>query len=494
MKVTPTRRGVAYFCAQNWEKGENLFKTLKPSRRGLTFSLDEETFKIGSRFRYFIDTQKQEIVIVADENGKNTVCRKKSGKKYKPLFDLRSNEVKKLCEKAEYMEVELLEDKIIVHTYEKLRSRFKLLKNSCPNINGVVVEKTGEIVLNKAVGSSYSESSIKTFQRELNHVYDVVSLFSGAGLLDYSFMDPKVRLVFGLDFDENACMTYRHNIGSHIACMDIRNLDAKEVPDADILIGGPSCQAFSNANRKNIDSEEGEEKRLLIDEYIRVVKEKQPKVFVIENVPQFLTKDNRLYINKVYEELSGYEITESIVADNEVGGYTTRKRAIVIGSRIGKIELPKIKVAASKTAGDALSKVDSTWENYNDVTFPRENTVKCMSYVPEGGNWKDIPSDVKKFGPSTQSNTYRRLAWYEPSPTIANWRKCILIHPKENRILTVSEAAALMGLNKNFPILGDSLDSKQQQVANGVTQAIGRFVKKYVLNALDEYYKSAFAY
>lgn len=469
-------------------------KTIKPSKRGLTFSLDEGNFQIGSKFRYFIDVAKQEIVIVADENGKNTVCRKKSGKKYKPLFDLRSSEVKKLCANAEHMEVEILEEKIVVHTYEKLRSKFKLLKSSCSAINGVTVEKTGEIVLNRAVGSSYGESSITTLRKELNHVYDVISLFSGAGLLDHSFQDPKIRIIFGLDFDENACMTYRNNIGNHIACMDIRNLDEREVPDADIIIGGPCCQAYSNANRNNIDSAEGEKKRLLIEDYIKVVKEKQPKVFVIENVPQFLTKDNGMYVKKVYDELSDYEITETVVSDNEVGGYTTRKRAIVIGSKIGKIELPNIKLTESKTVRDALNKVDETWANYNDVTFPRESTVKCMSYVPEGGNWKNIPECIKKFGPSTQSNTYRRLAWNEPSPTIANWRKCILIHPSENRILTVSEAAALMGLGKDFPIFGDSLDSKQQQVANGVTQAIGKFVKKHIINALDNYYQNAFAY
>lgn len=469
-------------------------KQIKPSKRGLTFALDEETFKIGSKFRYYVDVAKQEIVIVADEKGKNTVCRKRSGKKYKPLFDLRSSEVKKLCANAKYMEVEILEQKIVVHTYEKLCSKFRLLKSSCSTINGITVEKTGEIVLNKAVGSSYAESSADTLRKDLDHFYDVVSLFSGAGLLDYSFRDPKVRIVFGLDFDKNACMTYRNNIGNHIACMDIRNLDERSVPNADIIIGGPPCVAYSNANRKNIDSEEGEAKRLLIEDYIKVVKEKQPKVFVIENVPQFLTKDNGLFLQKVYDELSDYDISETIITDNEVGGYTTRKRAIVIGSRIGRIELPKVRLTSSKTAGDALGKVDESWANYNDVTLPRENTVKCMSYVPEGGNWKDIPEDVKKFGPSTQSNTYRRLAWDEPSPTIANWRKCILIHPKKNRILTVSEAAALMGLGKDFPIFGDSLDSKQQQVANGVTQAIGRFVKKHVLNALDNYYQSAFAY
>lgn len=58
-------------------------------------------------------------------------------------------------------------------------------------------------------------------------------------------------------------------------------------------------------------------------------------------------------------------------------------------------------------------------------------------------------------------------------------------NPEENRILNVSEAAALMGLPKEFKVFGSTLNAKQQQIGNGVTQAIGRFVKKYVLQALN---------
>lgn len=470
-------------------------KKIKPSKRGLTFSLPEGSVAIESKFRYFIDKNKGEIIIIPDENGKNTVCRKKCGKTYKPLYDIRSAEVKSLCEKAEYLEVELKDGKVIVHTYEKLRSRFKLLRNNIVSFNGINLEKTGEIVLDKAIGSEYSGcSSAASFSTQLNRVYDVVSLFSGAGLLDNSFKDPKIRFVFGLDFEKNACETYRHNIGNHIVNMDIRHLDEKDVPDADIIIGGPCCQAFSMANQNNKNSEEGAEKRLLIEDYIRIVKAKQPKVFVIENVPQFLTAENKRYINKVYDELPDYEITQTVISDNEVGGYSYRKRAIVIGSRIGEIKLPDIRLSNGNTVRDALEKVDETWKNYSDVTLPRQSTKECMEYVPEGGNWKDIPETIHKFGPSTQSNTYRRLAWSEPSPTITNWRKCILIHPSENRILNVSEAAAIMGLEKDFPIYGDSLDSKQQAVGNGVTQAIGRFVKRCILNALDSYYEKCYSW
>ena len=75
------------------------------------------------------------------------------------------------------------------------------------------------------------------------------------------------------------------------------------------------------------------------------------------------------------------------------------------------------------------------------------------------------------------------------SPTLTNWRKTVLTHPTENRILTVSEAAAIMGLDKDFPIYGKTLNSRQQQVANGVTFSVGKFVKEAILASLDNFYK-----
>ena len=190
-------------------------------------------------------------------------------------------------------------------------------------------------------------------------------------------------------------------------------------------------------------------------------------------------------INKVLENLSEYEITCNTVTDCSVGGYTSRKRAIVIGSRIGKIELPDAKFATVKTVHDALKDVDATWFNYTDVSAPRKETEAAMSYVKPGGNWKDIPPEIHSFGADTHSDRFRRLSWNEVAPTIVNWRKICMMPPEGNRILNVSEAAALMGLDKKFKILGKTLNSKQQQIGNGVTQAIGKFIKKYVLDALN---------
>lgn len=103
--------------------------------------------------------------------------------------------------------------------------------------------------------------------------------------------------------------------------------------------------------------------------------------------------------------------------------------------------------------------------------------------IPEGGNWRDLPKEM--WTKSVHSNMYRRLDRKKPSIAIANWRKYLLSPPKWDdsgdwdRILSVSEAAALQGFEKDFVFCG-SMNAKQQQVANGVTYAIGRFIKDLV--------------
>lgn len=461
-----------------------MHKKLRKSSRGLTFSIDDNNL-IGTKYRYFIDKKKKNIIIVPDDQGNMTVSRKRSGKRFKALYDIRSKEVKELCSTADYLEVEITKDKIIVHTYKNIKER---VKSNIIRLEDIL-EKTGEIVLSKAVGfdnTSTLESS-RTFTSDLTHIYNVASLFSGAGLLDYSFSkDDRFDIVYGVDFDKNACMTYKENIGDHIVCKDIRQVLPEEIPDIDVCIGGPCCQGYSNENRHNENSIVALNKRLLIDDYIRLVNAKQPDVFVIENVPQLLTKDNGIYISRVFEKLSSYHISTAVIEDDKVGGYSTRKRAIIIGNKFKKFSFPSIKLSIIKTVKDALSKVTSAWYNYNDVTKPSKNTIKKMSYIPQGGNWKDIPEELHKFKKSTHSNTYRRLSWNEPSPTITNWRKTNLLHPEENRILTVSEASAIMGLDKDFKVMGNTLNSRQQQIGNGVTQAISRYIKKCVLSILDE--------
>ena len=468
---------------------------IKFSKRGLTFSFKEtDTFRAGTRYRYIIDNHNSEVILIPDEAGKYKMSKK--GADAKPLVDLRNAEIKEAMLLASYMEVEVLDDKIIVHI---IKMGANIDTSSDANLTEII-DKSDSVTfeIDKATLESHNSALMDMLKAsglfssktgaDISYVFDTVSLFSGAGLLDLPFKnDDSFDLKFAVDFDKSACETYRQNIGDHILCMDIRELDENRVPDADLIIGGPCCQGYSNANRAGNEAQDIS-KRLLIDDYIRVVKAKQPKIFVIENVPQFITKEQGKYLNKVISELSEYNITYSVVNDHEVGGYSTRKRMILIGSAkdVGKIIIPNVELAAKKTTGDALRKVTSDWFNYDDVTKPSPETVKKMAQVRPGHNYKDI---VEMAHLDRHSNTYRRLSVDEPSISLVNWRKINIMPPVGNRILSVSEAAAIMGLDKRFRFFG-SLNDKQQQVGNGVTQAIASFVKSIVKNALYAYANS----
>lgn len=466
---------------------------IKSSKRGLTFSFQEkESFHAGSRYRYYLDVKQNEIIIVPDENGPYKLSRK--GAQHKPLVDLRNKEIKDIIAMASYMEIEILDDKIIVSIISK---NFHCESNSDRELVDLL-DKEERLILEvpkEKILANYSllADMLKTAgfsssrREELQYVFDVASLFSGAGLLDLPFSkDESFEMKFACDFDQSAVDTYRHNIGDHILHMDMRDLTPEQVPDIDVIIGGPCCQGYSNANRHDINKDTAKAKRLLIDDYIRIVKAKQPLVFLIENVPQFITKEGGMYLEKVLTELSEYQITYQVVNDWDVGGYTTRKRMLLIGSKIGKIQIPDVELTTKHTAGDALKKVTPEWIHYSDITKARPDTIKKMDQVRPGHNFKDIKGMENL---DRHSNVYRRLAVDEPSVTITNWRKVTLMPPVGNRILSVAEAAALMGLKKGFQFFG-TLNDRQQQVGNGVTQAIASFVKSIIKNALYAYANS----
>lgn len=466
------------------------FMRIKYSKRGLTFSFKgTDFFQPGVHYRYFIDVKTGEIILTADENGKYVLSRK--GTEEKPLVDLRNAEIKNAISLADYLEISIENDVITVRIINK--------KINCENLSDkelidlldkeesvtFSIRKEDLLSHNDALSQMLYSSGFFAEKNaiDISYVYDVASLFSGAGLLDYPFkIDDSFDIRFGIDFDEAACKTYCENIGDHILCMDMRDLDAQMVPDVDVVIGGPCCQGYSNANRAG-NEQQDKEKRLLIDDYIRIVKAKQPLVFLIENVPEFITKEQGKYLEKVLTELSEYEISYSIVCDYEVGGYSKRKRMLLIGSKIGKILIPNVELDYVRTTGMALKKVNSSWFNFSDITKAGTETKRKMALVRPGFNYKDIPEMAHL---DRHSNVYRRLDPNEPAVTITNWRKVNLMPPKGNRILSVSEAASIMGLNKDFKFYG-SLDDRQQQVGNGVTQHIARFAKTIIKTALYNY-------
>lgn len=453
----------------------------KTSKRGLTFSITpDEQYHPGSHYVY--EVRKNCIIIRPSEEGM-TVSRKKCGEKEKALFDIRQKDVRRAVSTSDYLEMEVKEDRIVVRCVKEVRNRIisleEVLKEFCISkaTLSMAAGLEGQISFDEYLASIAEDTQL---ENDLKQVFSVMSLFSGAGMLDWAFYkDPAFEIRFACDYDKGACESYRHNIGNHIFHGDVRTVHGND-DSYNLIVGGPSCKPFSASNRRKMAGDHQDVD--LVNEYIRITKENRPEVFVIENVPQFITCEHGRYMDRVMNGLGNtYEITSAIVRDTDVGGYTLRKRAILIGSRIGLIRLPDKVIHPVRTVREALEKVNPEWFNYTDQTVSRPETVKKMSCVRQGHNFKDIPE--LRDNPNMHSDRYYRLDPNSPSPTIVNWRKLPLIHPTENRTLTVAEASALMGFDKDFQFHG-SLDSRQQQCGNGCTLAIGKLIKETVKKVL----------
>ena len=104
----------------------------------------------------------------------------------------------------------------------------------------------------------------------------VVSLFSGGGGLDLGFKEEGYNIIWAIDNNKNAVQTYKANIGEHIVNLDINDIKLENIPKADIVIGGPPCQSFSLAGKRNVEDERGK----LVLKYLEIKDYIKPKAFV----------------------------------------------------------------------------------------------------------------------------------------------------------------------------------------------------------------------
>lgn len=465
-------------------------KKIKGSKRGLTFTTD--AMNVGETFVYSV--KKGKIIISKKKDGTNTVSKKKCGKKVKPLIDLRGKEIKKFLKNAEELTIEPCENGLIVTVSKKILSVIQTTQKAFVNYEtlnkyDVLDEVAGneDYLYKKSyeVIKEHSNERCKEFDKPLRKTIKMLSLFSGSGMMDYSFKtDKNFEIVFASDYERAACESYKKNIGSHILCEDIRNINMNNLPDVDFMAISPPCCAHSNANRHS-RMEDAECYDYIFD-VIRAIKAKKPKLFALENVENYLTANNNAFFNLLKQKLSDYKLTANYVIDYLVGGFQKRKRLILFGSRNKEEVIIPTKPIQLRKVKEAFDKVNSDWINFNDITVPRPESIEKMRLVPAGGNFKSIPSMANN--PKTHSNRYRRIdVEANFCPTIANFRKCQLLHPVENRILSVAEALALSGFEKDFGLYG-TLSEKQLQVANGVPYFIAKTMKDTVLQFFRKFY------
>ena len=161
----------------------------------------------------------------------------------------------------------------------------------------------------------------------------LVSLFSGCGGLDYGFEKAGYDVIWANEFDKTISSTYRANHKNTILeTRDIRELLNSDIPNCDGIIGGPPCQSWSEGGKgRGIDDERG---KLFLD-YIRIVCDKKPKFFLIENVKGILedkhSKVFNMFLRKLYE--ADYDVTYALVNCADYRIPQDRFRVFIMGIR-----------------------------------------------------------------------------------------------------------------------------------------------------------------
>lgn len=401
---------------------------------------------------------------------------------------------------------------------------------------------------------------------------NVVELFAGAGGMGLGFLmaggEPGYRILFSGEVDPIYVQSLRRNQSSfaqlqpdrqgttpeHVTPIDLRDIDvehdivrrANAAGGAHVVIGGPPCQGFSNANRNSWRSSNPH--NLLVDVYLRYVEQLRPRVFLLENVqgidwtpPKSGTATAPSVLDHVRARMTaaGYQVFVKLLDAVWYGVPQYRSRFFVLGIHKdlgyrsdafgdwGPFPQPTHGPGTDReyvTVKDALADLPGIGNGHDEgaMTYreprasslarnpflgemrrgaPRglitdhvtslhaEYVIERYKAVPQGGNWVDIVEKLSNYADAkrTHSNIYRRLAWSEPSITIGHYRKSMLIHPAQDRGLSLREASRLQSIPDWFRFAGREDDApgglmhKQQQLANAVSPNLTRAIAEFIL-------------
>ena len=299
---------------------------------------------------------------------------------------------------------------------------------------------------------------------------NVVSLFSGAGGLDWGFIEAGHKVIWANDNYEDAVETYKLNIGEHITCKDIREVDSEEIPQHDILIGGFPCQGFSLANTGR---SEKDERNKLYQEFLRVLQDKKPMFFVAENVKGILSLAKGEIFKMIISDFSkaGYNVKHQVLNAADYGVPQKRERVIIVGTRRDvemNFEYPK----PTNSNGNSLFDTLSPWVTVKDA----------LEEIPDpDGPHELLNHTYSKF--KLKFNGYlgnRTIDPDKPAPTVtargdSKGGVVVLHHPNNKRRMSVRELATVQSFPIDFEFYGSN-SSAYRQIGNAVPPKLGKAI------------------
>ena len=359
-----------------------------------------------------------------------------------------------------------------------------------------------------------------------------IDLFCGAGGFSLGFKMAGFNCLGAIDNSKSAINTHKLNFqNSFSLCEDIEKvppeLFSKYInhKNVDVIIGGPPCPTFSRVGQTKLQSlgiNVSEDKRnILFKNFLEYVEYFQPDYFVMENVPNFITK----YNGKIYDEAleiihnmkGNYKVSSPVKVLNavEYGVPQTRKRMFLIGHKTklkysypkpthfykeNKNEFDLQKYVSVEEAISDLPKITDNWKidkvkysknknispfqkimrkhtkdyvHNNKCRLTNERAKKLFVFMKQGSKYMDLEPNIRKILPFREDifpDRLKRLDNKKPSWTVLahiGVDGYMYIHPSENRTLSVREAARLQSFPDDF-IFSGSMSDTYKQIGNAV--------------------------
>lgn len=352
--------------------------------------------------------------------------------------------------------------------------------------------------------------------------FRILDLFCGAGGLSWGMhKNPHFTTAVAIDFDEKAADTFKKNMpDTEVLVGDLTDSSVKEKiirlakeKKVNMMAGGPPCQGYSMKGKKLGLKDP---RNFLFREYLSLVEQIQPDVFVIENVKGLLISSNGWFKDEIVQSIEslGYNVRFGILNAADFGVPQSRERAIFICSKHEPILLPEPTVDKRATVRDAISDLSYLESGEGDfemeyITEPESDYQRRMRkgsnklHNHKASNHKQIAIDKLKLIPPEQGKeflpedmkgnqkfktTWGRLKWDAVSPTIdtrfdasSNGTNN---HPYLNRAITPREAARIQSFDDNFIFYGSKFYIRKQ-IGNAVPPLLAKAIADQIASAYD---------
>jgi DNA (cytosine-5)-methyltransferase 1 len=321
-----------------------------------------------------------------------------------------------------------------------------------------------------------------------------VDLFCGASGLSLGLMQSGIKIAAGIDLDPACRYPFEQNIGAPFLLRDISTVASDEVEalfgsaEIRLLAGCAPCQPFSGytTRRRNIDG-----RWQLLMEFLRIVRGVLPDIVTLENVPRLVHLPLwETFVDGLRE--SGFEVAWQVLDAADFGVPQSRRRLVLLASRLRDIALPsplKGELPTVRKAIGGLPAIGAGDRSETDLLHAsRALTGRNLARIQaskQAGTWREWPEEMRvrchqsKSG-KTYPSVYGRMSWDRPSPTITTqfygFGNGRFGHPVQDRAITLREGAILQSFPLDFQFIapGSRLNFREigRLIGNAVPPAL----------------------